>query len=90
VEDDEYSGFALWGEFVWEPDSDTPRSYFLTFDTFKKKWRGHLTIGQHSYFWSRADSGDADLLDTDACATLEDAIDAMKLQIAAFFAVFGS
>ena len=50
--------------------------------THAEPWSGHLTIGQHFYFWTSADAGDAHLLDTEECATLEDAIVALTAEIA--------
>lgn len=83
-----YSGFALWGEFVADRGETMPRRFFVTFDTYKQKWRGHLSIGQHNYFWSSADFGDANLLGTNECATLEEAIAALRAGIADFFTAF--
>jgi len=83
---DSYTGFALWGEFVPDPNEPMPRSYFVTFDTRQAIWTGHLSIGKHSYFWSSADCGDAYLLDTNPCTTLEDAITMLKRQMADLFA----
>ena len=80
-----YSGFSLWGEFVSEPDEPMPRSFFITFATHEATWTGHLTIGKHSYFWSSADCGDADLVETSPCATLEDAITTLKRRITDLF-----
>ena len=40
------------------------------------------------YFWSRADFGHAYLVDTDSCATLEDAISKLKKQMAELFVAF--
>jgi hypothetical protein len=86
-----YSGFALWGEFVPEPDEPVPRTFFVTFDTYEASWAGHLSIGKPCYFWSSADCGDANLLDTSPCATLEDAITRLKRQMADLFtALLGS
>jgi hypothetical protein len=81
-----YGGFALWGGFVPEPDEPMSSSYFITFDTYDATWRGHLTIGKHCYYWSSADCGDANLVDTDPCATLDDAIMALKKKMANLFA----
>ena len=89
-ENTEYCGFALWGEFVLDPDESLPRHFFVTLDTFQKIWRGHLTIGQHQYFWSSADFGDAHLLGTDDCATLQDAISRLATEIAKLFNAFGA
>ncbi len=77
-----YSGFALWGEFVSDPKDPAPRSFFVTFDTHGATWTGHLSIGQHCYFWSSADCDDALLVDTEACTTLEDAIVRLKRKMA--------
>ena len=88
---EEYFGFCLWGQFVTDnehQDSAWPRRYFITFDTYQKNWRGHLTIGQHSYFWSSADVGDALLLSTGDCDTLNDAIAALKAGLLDLFKVF--
>lgn len=87
-ENPDYCGFALWAEFTQAGAESMPRHFFLTFDAYKKKWRGHLTIGQHQYFWSSADFGDAYLLGTNECGTLEEAIAALRAEIAGFFAVF--
>jgi hypothetical protein len=67
-----------------------PRLFFVTFDTHETSWSGHLTIGQHCFFWSSADVGDAHLLDTDPCSTLEDAITALKRQIVDLFDAFSA
>ena len=39
-------------------------------------------FGSTDYFWTSADVGDAHLLDTEECATLEEAIVALKAEIA--------
>ena len=75
---DFYEGFSLWGTFVPDPDETMPRSFFVTIDTQGTAWAGHLTIGKHCYYWSSADVGDANLLDTHPCATLNDAISCAK------------
>lgn len=89
---EEYTGFSLWGEFdVVDDESPAPawpRRYFITFDTYQKTWRGHLTIGQHSYFWSSADMGDAVLFSTGDCDTLGDAIAAFKAGLVDLFKIF--
>jgi hypothetical protein len=86
--DESHTGFTLWGEFVPEPDEPTSPRFFITFDTYETTWSGHLTIGQHCFFWSSADFGDAHLLDTGPCATLEDAITTLKHQVAELFDAF--
>ena len=88
--DESHPGFALWGVFVSSADDDDfmPRRFFVTFDIYGTSWRGYLSIGQHSYFWSSADFGDAVLLDTESCATLEDAITMLKSRMVDLFEVF--
>jgi hypothetical protein len=86
--DGSHMGFAVWGDFVLHPDEKMPRHFFITFDTYNATWSGHLTIGQHCFFWSSADVGDAHLLDTDPCATLEDAITSLKHNIENLFDAF--
>jgi hypothetical protein len=62
-----------------------------TADTHESTWTGHLTIGQHCFFWSSADYGDAHLLDTGSCATLEDAMAILKTRMNHLFeALLGS
>ncbi|HYT91890.1 MAG TPA: hypothetical protein VEL76_24465 [Gemmataceae bacterium] len=82
-----YSGFCVWGQYTLkpEPPSSAP-SFFVTFDTYKEEWRGHLTVGKHCYFWSSADVGDAHLLATAPCVTLDEAITALKRRIAVLVA----
>jgi len=58
------------------------RHFYITFATHAEHWSGHLTIGQHYYWWTSADVGDAHLLDPAACATLEAAIVALKAEMA--------
>ena len=79
------AGFSLWGTFVPEPNEPMSPSFFITFDTSEAGWRGHLTIGKHCYYWSSADCGDAYLLGTRPCATLDEAIAAIKTEIAGLF-----
>jgi hypothetical protein len=86
--DESYSGFALWGEFVHDPEGPAPSSFFITFDTHGTTWTGHLTIGQHCYFWTSTDCDDAFLVDSCACTTLEDAIASLKRRIADLFGAF--
>jgi hypothetical protein len=79
--DDSYAGFCVWGSFDTKADMGPSRAFFVTFDTAGEQWRGHLTIGKHCYYWSSADVGDAHLIDTEACATLEQAIIALRKHI---------
>src|SRR5262245_16334875 len=81
----DYVGFTIWGRYRSGSERQAP-VFFVTFDRPKEQWVGHLTVGKHSYFWSSADFGDASLLYTDRCATLEEAIAALKRRIAAVFA----
>jgi len=82
--DDERSldGFSLWGQWVLHPEAFMPRHFYITFATHAEHWSGHLTIGQHYYLWTSADVGAAHLLDTEECATIEEAIDALKAEMA--------
>jgi hypothetical protein len=86
--DESYSGFALWGEFVHDPEGSSPTSFFITFDTHGATWTGHLSTGQHCYFWSSANCDDALLVDSDVCTTLEDAIASLKRRLADLFKAF--
>jgi hypothetical protein len=90
-DDDFHGGFTAWGCLTLEDKDEKPlseRSFYVTFDIFGKeapgRWRGTLTIGQHSYFWSDADAGDAYLLYTGGCDSLSDAIAALKTKIRDF------
>lgn len=58
--------------------------------THQEEWRGSLTIGQHSYLWSSADVGDAHLLSTEPCNSLEDAIAALKAEMIRLFKAFSA
>jgi hypothetical protein len=78
---DSYGGFCIWGRYKTKPETSASGSFFVTFETSKDKWRGHLTVGKHCYYWSSADVGDAHLLDTEPCASLEEAIIALKRDI---------
>ena len=88
--DRDYEGFAVWGRFEFEPNDTMGRDYFVTFDTYKTMWVGHLSIGKHCYYWSSADFGDANLVDTGRCATLDEAIAGLKSRIAELFAAFSA
>jgi hypothetical protein len=76
--DDDFLGFTLWGTFALDPDELTARRFFITFTQEPDGGQGDLTVGQPAYFWTRADAGDAYWLDTPPCATLEEAIAALK------------
>ena len=89
----DYFGFAVWGRFVMNNEHQSSawsRNYFITFDMYEKNWLGHLSIGQHWYLWSSADYGDAGLLDTKFCTTLEQAIAALKAEMASLFKTFSA
>jgi hypothetical protein len=81
-EESSLDGFTLWGQWVLHPEESMTRHFYITFATHAEHWSGHLTIGQHCYFWTSADVGDAHLLDTEECATLEEAIGALQAEIA--------
>lgn len=82
--DADYFGFTIWGRFVPQEDAESlsERRFYVTFDIYQDKWRGTVTIGQHSYLWTSADVGDAHLVSTEPCASLEEAIAALKVKIA--------
>ena len=88
--DEDFLGFSLWGEFSPDPEELPSKIFFITLDTYKDKWTGHLSIGKHVYFWSSADFGDACLIDTEPCETLEDAIIALKKEMADLFRAFSA
>jgi hypothetical protein len=85
---DGYAGFSLWGRYKARSDDKSTPSFFVTFATFKESWRGHLTVGKHCYYWSSTDAGDAHLVDTEPCASLEEAVTVLKRRIAGLFAVW--
>ena len=103
----DYFGFTMWGELTngqpqapefnsgerltIEPDETMPRYFFITIDAPENQWRGTLTIGQHSYLWSSTDAGDAHLLGTGYCDSLEAAISQLKAEIERLFqAILGN
>ena len=63
-----------------QPEACTARQVSITFATHAAHWSGHLTTGQHYYVWTGADGGDAHLLETEAWATLEEAIVALQAE----------
>jgi hypothetical protein len=75
-------GCSLWGQWVLRPAACMARHFSLTFATHAEHRWGPLTIGQHFYLWTSADVGDAHLLATEESATLEEAIVALKAEIA--------
>lgn len=85
---EEYFGFSLWGQFVFDSEKMMQRYFFITLDTYEDKWQGILTIGQPCYLWSSADVGDAHLLYTDNCDSIEEAISALKEEIKKFLTAF--
>ncbi|MDM8550083.1 hypothetical protein QUF72_08405 [Desulfobacterales bacterium HSG2] len=90
--DEDFFGFSLWGEFSPDPDPEdlSPKVFFITLDTYKDEWSGHLTIGRHSYLWTSADFGDAHLIDTEPCETIEDAITSLKTEMTNLFRAFSA
>lgn len=77
ADDDMYIGFTLWGELEYE-EPENMANFFVTFNAVNEGWQGHLTVGKPSYYWSSANFGDAHLLSTQLCQTLEAAIQALK------------
>ena len=86
----EYLGFSVWGEYVLNPEELMSQCFFITFDTYKEEWRGYLTIGQHSYFWSSADVGDAHLLGVGGHHSIDEAIRALKAEMVKLFDAFSA
>src|SRR5690606_37807038 len=90
--DGDHNGFTVWGSLsIQKGDKDLwAKHYYVTFDIYDKEkqgrgqWLGTLTIGQHSYFWSSADAGDAYLLDTEHYSSLSESVTALKMQIREF------
>lgn len=85
-EESDYQGFTLWGVHSIQLDKYQVRRFFVTLVSYKAAWRGHLSIGQHAFMWTSADYGDAYLVDTKDCATLPEAINSLKQEIADLFA----
>src|SRR5262249_37766242 len=83
--DEDYPGFCIWGRYRASPERMSP-TFFVTFTSFREKWKGSLTVGKHGYYWSSAGVGDAHLIDTEACDTLEEAITSLKGRITGVFA----
>ena len=81
-------GLTVWGAYAPDPDALTGPCYFVTFTQVQGAWRGDFTVGKPAYYWSSANVGDAQLLHTPACATLEEAIAALKQAIRQFVDVF--
>ena len=90
--DHDYFGFTVWGCLIIQDDDDSfsQRRFYATFDLYENKWRGTLTIGQHSYLWTSADVGDAHLAATKPCASLPEAIAALKVEIASLANAFSA
>ena len=86
----EYFGFSLWGQYVPNTKEQMPKHFFITLDTYEENWYGHLTIGQPCYLWSSADVGDAHLVDTDSCKTLEHAIATLQGDIGSLLRAFSA
>jgi len=88
-ENEDYSGFSIWGELIMNPEELMPRRFFITLDkNHENKWQGCLTIGQHSYYWFSADAGDAHLIDTEPCESLEQAILLLKAKMLELWRAF--
>ena len=79
-------GFSMWGEYIPEGDDKLlPRRFFVTFDRYRGDWQGHVTIGKRSYIWPRPRGGDAWLVQTRSCDSLEEAIEALQSEMAKLF-----
>ncbi|HRZ07357.1 MAG TPA: hypothetical protein P5102_14630 [Candidatus Competibacteraceae bacterium] len=75
---DDYLGFTVCVEFTLRPDEEMAPRFFITFSLGPDGWQGDVTVGKPAYFWTSADVGDAYLLNTPPCATLEEAIVALR------------
>ncbi len=84
--DEYHEGFCVWGEYTAPTEASSPTIFFVTFAACKATWKGHLTVGKYCYYWSSTEVGDAHLLDTETCATLDEAITSLKQQIENLFA----
>ena len=78
------------GQYVPNTKEQMPKHFFITLDTYEENWYGHLTIGQPCYLWSSADVGDAHLVDTDSCKTLEHAIATLQGDIGSLLRAFSA
>lgn len=85
--DNEHPDFTVWGEYV-TGEGIIRQHFFVTFDIYDSLWQGTLSIGQHSYFWSSTNEGDAYLVSTNRCNTLEEAIAELKKEMGDLFAAF--
>ncbi len=84
---EEYDGFAVWGEHHYASGNYNGTTFFVTLRLTEPGWRGDLTLGQPQFYWSSADMGDAILLGTQPAPTLADGIHALKTQMNALFIV---
>jgi len=99
-DDGDHFGFTVWGCLVVQSGAESweQRRFYVTFDIYpeqgpehgQERWRGALTIGQHSYLWTSADFGDAHLVNTEPCASLAEAITALKTGIADLAGAFSA
>ncbi|MBI4747311.1 MAG: hypothetical protein HY774_02415 [Acidobacteria bacterium] len=87
-ENDEYFGFSIWACYTLEPEKLRARRFFITFDTFDLTWRGYLSVGKPVYLWSSTEEGDAFLVDTAPCQTIDEAIRKLKAQITNLLNIF--
>lgn len=79
--EEEYEGFIVAGCYTLEFGKFDHRRFYITIDASDEFWRGHLSIGMPAYMWTSADFGDAFLVDTEPCQTIEEAIRQLKVQI---------
>jgi hypothetical protein len=84
----EYGGFSVWGKFILNPEELMSQKFFVTIDIYGDKWRGYLTAGQPSYYWSVTDEQDAYLISTEPCESPEEAIAKLKAEILRLFQAF--
>ncbi len=84
----EYEGFIVAGCYTLEFGKFDHRHFYITIDAPDEFWRGHLSIGMPAYMWTSADFGDAFLVDTEPCQTVEAAIEMLKIQITNLLGAF--
>lgn len=83
--DDEHDDFCVWGELEIEDGPYRSRRFFVTLSVHQGRWRGHLTIGRHASMWTSADVGDAFLVSTGFCDTVEEGLAALRDEISNLF-----
>jgi hypothetical protein len=86
--DEYYPGFTAWGMKSIGKGDYADKNFFITFERWEHTWSGQLTIGKHCYFWDSADVGDAHLVNSKNCVTLEEAIASLKQNVKLVLEIF--